>query len=124
VTLEEAKVIAKSVLTDEELKKLKVKGPVKPHSGSALKSKVTFEKPLAAIDANEMRGAFSKILNDLAALHGFWISEPDPVLKTLGYGVETASHGNLRLHFVSMFDSRTLDMFTHVVCWYHLAESE
>ena len=124
MTLEEAKKIAESVLTDEELKKLKVKGPVKPHSGSALKSKVTFEKPLGVINENEMRGAFSRILNDLAALDGFWISEPDPALKTLGYGVETTSHGNLHLHIIGMFDPRTLDIFTHVVCWYHLEESK
>ena len=121
MTRSEWRALAKKCLEERE-SGLNVVGPIGPYRGATLQAKSSFIGSLASVDESWMRNEISKVLNQLAAIPlGFRMTEPDPTLAELDYKVETATHGNMNISFVTMFDANKFEPMTHVVCWYHLA---
>ncbi len=101
----------------ERESELNVLGPIEPYREATLQAKSSFIGSLGSVDERWMRNEISKVLNQLAMIPlGFRMTEPDPTLMELGYKVSTATHGNLNLSFVTMYDPTKLEPITHVVC--------
>jgi len=114
MTIDEALKIAASVLPEPGHGKLKVLDGSKPFTG---KRAIRTVRGLHELDASQLQQAVLDVLNQLPT-GGIVMTHHDPSLESAGFGVRTASKGNLKVHLIQMFDPATLNVYTHVVCWY------